>query len=409
MRRILFFAEAVTLAHVARPVALAMTLDRTKFEPVIACAPRYERFAASGPWQTLPLDSIGSQEFAIALAKGRPLYDAPTLRRYVKEDLEHISRIKPDMIVGDFRLSLSVSARLVGIPYISVINAYWSPYYLEGRFPLPVLPITRLMPLPLAAALFRLAQPSAFRFHCRPLNRVRRENGLPSLGSDLRRIYADADFAAYPDIPELFPIDNLPPNHGYLGPVLWSPPAPKPTWWECLPVARPIIYVSMGSSGQASVLAMVLRALERLPVTVIASTAGGAAPRERQANSYIADYLPGSEAAARSDLVICNGGSLTCQQALMAGVPVIGIASNMDQFLNMAALVRAGVGVLLRSDRIDMERIRAAAVNVLGAGAIARRASRFARQLASRSLGESFSAILQRALNGSLTPPAPVD
>lgn len=375
-----------------------MTLDRTKFEPVMACGPRYERFAASGPWQTLRLDSVSSHQFAAALAKGSPLYDAPTLRRYVKQDLEHIEQVKPDVIVGDFRLSLSVSARLVGIPYIGVVNAYWSPYYSADRFPLPVLPITRHLPLRLAAALFRLAQPAAMRLHCRPLNRVRHENGLPSLGGNLRRVYADADFTAYPDIPELFPIEQLPHNHGYLGPILWSPPIPKPSWWECLPAARPIVYVTMGSSGQSSVLATVLRGLESLPVTVIASTADAATPSGRHANSYIAGYLPGSEAAARSNLVICNGGSLTCQQALAAGVPVIGIASNMDQFLNMDALVRAGVGLTLRADRIDPQRIGKVAENALGAGLLARRASTLAAQLPARSLGESFATFLRSAL-----------
>jgi UDP:flavonoid glycosyltransferase YjiC (YdhE family) len=375
-----------------------MTLDRTKFEPVMACDPRYERFAASGPWQTLRLDSVSSHQFAAALAKGSPLYDAPTLRRYVKQDLEHIEQVKPDVIVGDFRLSLSVSARLVGIPYIGVVNAYWSPYYSVDRFPLPVLPITRHLPLPLAAALFRLAQPAAFRLHCLPLNRARRENGLPSLGRDLRRVYADADHVAYPDIQQLFPIERLPLNHGYLGPILWSPPVPKPAWWEDLPAARPIVYVTMGSSGQSSVLAMVLRGLESLPVTVIASTADAATPSERHANSYIAGYLPGSEAAARSDLVICNGGSLTCQQALATGVPVIGIASNMDQFLNMDALVRAGVGLTLRADRIDPQRIGQVAEKALGAGLLARRASALAARLPARSLGECFATILRSAV-----------
>ena len=375
-----------------------MTLDRTKFEPVMACDPRYERFAASGPWQTLGLDSVSSHQFAAALAKGSPLYDAPTLRRYVKQDLEHIERVKPDVIVGDFRLSLSVSARLVGIPYIGVVNAYWSPYYSADRFPLPVLPMTRLMPLPLAAALFRLAQPAAFRLHCRPLNRVRRENGLPSLGSDLRRVYSDADFTAYPDIPELFPIDNLPPNHGYLGPILWSPPVPKPPWWDRIPTTRPIVYVTMGSSGGAGLLATVLQGLESMPVTVIASTAGATMPSKLPANSYVAAYLPGSEACGRSELVICNGGSLTCQQALAAGVPVIGIASNMDQFLNMGALVRSGLGVALRADRLDPERVRVAASAALGDATRRQRASILALRCTPNDLGGRFAITLDSVL-----------
>jgi UDP:flavonoid glycosyltransferase YjiC (YdhE family) len=40
---------------------------------------------------------------------------------------------------------------------------------------------------------------------------------------------------------------------------------------------------------------------------------------------------------------------------------VIAIASNMDQFLNMGPVVRAGAGRLLRADRVDAATVRAAA------------------------------------------------
>ena len=47
VKRVLFFAEAVTLAHVARPVALAKGLDRSRFEVFMACDSRYERFVGA--------------------------------------------------------------------------------------------------------------------------------------------------------------------------------------------------------------------------------------------------------------------------------------------------------------------------------------------------------------------------
>ena len=61
------------------------------------------------------------------------------------------------------------------------------------------------------------------------------------------------------------------------------------------------------------------------------------------------------------------GGSPTSQQALAAGVPVLGIASDMDQFLNMAAVVNADVGVLLRADRLGNRRIHEVVGKMLGA------------------------------------------
>lgn len=395
-KRILFFTEAVTLAHLARPVALAKSLDTARYAVLMAHDARYRRFLEQEPLSTLPLHSITTQQFLRALASGRPVYHTATLRRYVAEDLALIEQSKPDIIVGDFRLSLSISARLVGIPYVTITNAYWSQYYLFKEFPLPVLPMTRVLPLAWAKTLFRLAQPWAFALHTRPLNRVRRENGLFSLGSDLRRIYGDADYILYADVPVLFPTETLPGNHDYLGPILWSPQLPRPAWWNQLPTDKPIIYLTLGSSGQATLLPLVLSALSNLPVTVMLATAGAAVPAPLPKNVYVADYIPGTEAAARAALVICNGGSPTSQQALTAGVPVLGIASNMDQFMNMEALARAAVGHALRSDRLEIAPLRALVVKMLADTTLKQNAASLAEVLSAWDASRRFNTFMDR-------------
>jgi len=74
-------------------------------------------------------------------------------------------------------------------------------------------------------------------------------------------------------------------------------------------------------------------------------------------NFFTVDYFDGNAAAKHADLVICNGGSLTCQQAFAHGKPVLGIAANMDQFLNMAGVSHVNAGLLLRSDNLIETRI----------------------------------------------------
>ena len=372
-RRVLFFAESVTLAHVARPLALAAGLDPSALDVFVASDSRYRRFAPSVHW--LALRSIDSARFLGSLAAGRPVYDAATLRAYVRDDLALIDQVKPDLVIGDFRLSLSVSARLAGVPYAAISNAYWSPFTARKAYPMPVLPITRHLPLAIAGALFELVRPFAFKSHCAPLNTVRLEHGLPSLGSDVRAVYSDADHVLLADSERLFPTVDLPASHRYLGPIVWSPPVAQPDWWASLPTDKPVIYLTLGSSGQAAVTRLVMDALADVPVTVVASMAGvslaGAAP----ANAYVADYLPGTAAAARARLVICNGGSPTSQQALAAGVPVLGIASNMDQFLNMQAIVEANAGAVIRADRVLPTTLRAEVQRLLASEAIHRSAA----------------------------------
>lgn len=375
-RRVLFFAEAVTLAHVARPLVLARALDPARYEVQVACSRAYDRFVAAEGFNGPALSSIEPAQFLRALARGRPVYDRATLRRYVDEDRALIEDFRPDLVVGDFRLSLSVSARLAGVPYAAISNAYWSPYAEDTRLAMPVLPLTRALPLPLAQALFDRFAPLALRAHARPLAALRRAAGLPPLPPSLRHTYTDADHVLYADVPALFPTRGLPATHHHIGPILWSPPAPLPSWWHDLPAGRPIVYVTLGSSGMGAVLPRVVQALTALPVTVLVATAGVPVALGRADNLFTADYLPGTEAAQRSALVVCNGGSPTSAQALCAGVPVLGIASNMDQFLNMRAIVKAGAGRLVRADRCTaagVQQIASALLSSRDAAACARR------------------------------------
>lgn len=355
-RRVLFVAEAVTLAHVARPLALARTLTPAHYEVFFACDDRYNSLLETSRFKRLPLFSISSEQFLKSLASGRRLYSKATLDAYVRADLELIEACRPDVIVGDFRLSLSVSARLAGKPYITISNAYWSPYA-KPHFTVPELPMLKFTGVRLGQGLFDLVRPFAFRYHSLPLDQLRKQHGLRPLGLDLRRVYTDADYTLYADIPQLVPTYDLPDTHRYVGPTLWSPSGSLPDWWTRLPDDRPIVYVTLGSSGHGRLLPMVLRALANLPVTVMAASAGRGLPAAVQPNAYVADYLPGEEAAKRAVLVISNGGSQTSYQALANGKPVLGMPANLDQYLNMQYIEQAGVGQMVRAGIADPEKI----------------------------------------------------
>lgn len=392
-RKVLIVAEAVTLAHVARPLALAAALDPAHYDVTLACDKTCHWLLAGNSLRVRPIHSISSTEFLRSLARGSPVYDTKTLRSYVREDLELISQVAADLIVGDFRLSLSVSARLAGTPYVALSNAYWSPYS-RPNYVVPSLPMTRFLPIRMAAGLFAGVRPLAFALHTVPLNAVRKEFGLPSLGWDLRRTYTDADLVLYADIPEMFPLSGPAASHQYLGPVIWSPPTPRPNWWDDVADDRPLIYASLGSSGQARLLPGVLQALADLPVRALVATAGVELHGTPPPNVHLADYLPGDEAARRASLVICNGGSPTCHQALIAGVPVIGIAGNLDQFLNMNGVLGIGAGEAMRADRFDAQQLRQLVHRVLANSSYAEGASRAAAWLANYPAPERFKSFV---------------
>jgi UDP:flavonoid glycosyltransferase YjiC (YdhE family) len=96
--------------------------------------------------------------------------------------------------------------------------------------------------------------------------------------------------------------------------------------------------------------------------------------------------------------VICNGGSLTCQQALAAGVPVLGIASNMDQFLNMEALTKAGLAAMLRADRLSVGKIRSVVTTMISCPRFTRTAEKFSSDNIRFKAQRTFAAFVDKIM-----------
>lgn len=401
--RILFVAEAATLAHVTRPLVLARSLDRPGYDIHFACAEGYGFCLEGQGFTRWTIDSAPSEAFLRALALGTPLYDSKKLAAYVPDDLRLLDEVRPDLVVGDFRLSLSVSAAHRGVRYASITNAHWSPYSTVRRFPLPEHPLVRVFGVTLAEMGFQWLQPAIFAHHARPTNAMRRKYGLLPLGS-LGHVYTHGDFTLYADVPSLGPTTGLPVNHRYLGPVLWSPDVPRPPWWDEVGKTRACVYVTLGSSGQVAVLPRVLDALAMLPVDVLVATAGRTALPSLPSNAWVADYLPGIEAAKRSSFIVANGGSPTVYQALAAGVPVLGIASNMDQYLMMASVVRAGAGLLLRAGRATSGNVFHAASRLIDEPSFRTAAKAISNEIAQYDAGSRFAQFVDALFPGSRDP-----
>jgi UDP:flavonoid glycosyltransferase YjiC (YdhE family) len=228
----------------------------------------------------------------------------------------------------------------------------------------------------------------------RPLNRLRRRHGLSPLGG-LRQVNTWGDYTLYADTPGLVPTRALPPHHRYLGPVLWSPDLPLPEWWTRVPQDRPAIYVTLGSSGPAERLPELVGALARLPVEVLVATAGWGGELPALPNVWSAPFLPGQKAAARSALVVCNGGSATAYQALAEGVPVLGICSNMDQFMTMRCIEKAGAGLWLRAGQARAQDVAAAAGRLMNQMQYGESARRIAEEFRRYAAGSLFSELMK--------------
>jgi len=389
--------RALYLSHVLRPLAYARLLPPDEFDCQFAGA--YDPAIHAPPGERLPFHPVSGcvtrAEFTAALARGTIPHDRSVIERYITEDLRLLDEVRPDVVVGDFRLSLGISAPSRRVPYVALVNAVWSPY-VRRRFPMPELPVARILGLRLASVLSLLIRPIVFAGLARPFNRARRSRGLPPFGG-LLETYAFGDFTAYPDIPELFEVGALPASHRFVGAIPFGPHTPLPGWWAHVPTERPWIYVSMGSSGNAGALPAIVEALATLGVEVIVATSERGVALPARPNVWTSEYLPLDPVLARAQVAVGNGGAPGVYYALHHGVPVLSVPANLDQHMVAEAVVGAGAGLLVRSERATPGRMRDAALELLRGDRYRDRARSLGATMRARDAAGTFTKLVRDA------------
>jgi UDP:flavonoid glycosyltransferase YjiC (YdhE family) len=375
-KRILFFVEGATLAHVGRPIYFARFLNPEKYELALACDRRYEQFYDRENFsKVFHVDSIATDEFNSRLFQGKVIFTAKRLISYVENETKILDEFQPHLIISDLRLSLAVSARLAKLPYATLSNPCWSPYYRNRKLIIGDHPLTHLIGVKWSQRLFTALLPLIHRIHCAPLNKTFGHFGLKKRLSDIGEAYTEADFVLYSDTSELYSLSNFPANNVFLGPWLWEPVVELPDWWSTIPSDRKLVYVTLGSSGAHEVLKTIVDRLGKFDVSVMLALSG----QDPNAltfpeNFYVADYLPGIAACEKADLVVFNGGSGTAHQASYAGTPMLAVCKNTDQFMEMESLVNQGSALVIRSDTFNEDRFSEAVTNMLGSEHFGRQA-----------------------------------
>ncbi len=408
-KRLLCVAESVTLAQVVRLVSLARGLPRESYEVHFACSVFPELVFGGTHFTQHRLESMAPELAAEALQAGRRLYEKSTLLRYIEAEMALIDAVRPDLVVGDFRLSLPTSAELCGVPSAVLINAYWSPFARRGRFPVPDHPIIRWLGESLTEQYFPQAIPRVFQHFASPVNAARKKYGLKPVGS-LLEVLTHADHTLYPDDPSLTPVDHAPGTHRFLGPVPWQPELPDTE--STLPTAlsgsseplelqdsdRPLVYVTLGSSGSVQLLPMIVGVLGQLPVLGLVATAGRAELRDVPRNVMVRAFVRGEDVARRARAVISNGGSTTGYQALSQGTPVLGVPSNFDQYLATEAIVQAGAGTCVKARQATPDALRAALLRTLEDAHIRAAAQRVAASFGAYDAAARFRAFVDQTV-----------
>jgi len=339
------------LAHTTRALQVACELKKLGHEVRFATDGKYVPLIQNAGFPCEPHLTLDPEETLEICRQGRTNFYSPEfLARCVEEDCRLFERVRPNLILSDFRLSVSTSAEIAKIPHAEILNGLWTNYFTAPLTPPEGTIYDKILGRAIVSRfpgfLVKWIKALTLRHDVRVHNQLRRHYGLP-LHRNLFDLW-EGDINLIADIPEFAPTRHLPSHFTYVGPLLWQPSLPMPSWIDKLDPARPTLYITAGSSGNAKVFEEIIATLADTEYQCLVTTAGLIDLSHSSAkNVFVTDFAPGEALIRKSDLVICQGGNGTVYQALRAGVPIIAYPTMHDQHFNMDQVCRLEMGTRL--------------------------------------------------------------
>lgn len=294
------FIPSSGFAHVTRTLLLAQQF-KCDHDVVAILTPGFAKFAAELDIETkvVNLPPVDYRSFA---RDGLSLKNVETAAQVYDSA---IGEFNPDFVVTSMALAARLPVKARQLPQIAIYDACNHPYYLG------------LAQLPSEARRTHIEKARANLDHYNAAARRMHSPEEKSYGS----LFA-ADFNILPDLPALFPLEDLPPNYAYMGPLTWKGDCNALDPSIVIDESKPLIYVSMGSSGNSDCLRILAEKLRASRYQTVITTGNVVESRELKGferdGLYVRDFLPGDRVirASSKTLVICHGGIGTVYQAV---------------------------------------------------------------------------------------------
>lgn len=333
----------------------------SRFEPMVRaagfdlaeCAPRFKGRSMMHDLGWDPPQFVGSVEIARGLIAG---------------ERAALAALRPDVVLHGFWPFANAAARMLGIPAVSFVplplHAASASRGLICDIPDQVPGLSRL-PAPVRRAMVR-AVPGRVKGRLGAYAQTRIAQAIVESGwsgPPPRSIFAmlRADLTLVNDLPEFYPGWPQADDLAITGPLFathHSATDLDPAVWAALDPADPApkVFCTMGSSGSTEAFLAAVRALagrRAEPWHAVILAAPAVCPLA-QARACVADrpgivvtdaFVPAPAVNALADVVVCHGGQGTVQTALASGTPLVGVAMQAEQQINLDHVVRAGAGI----------------------------------------------------------------
>ena len=387
MRRhtVAIFTDGGFLAHVTRTFEVARVLRDHFGHRVVFCGSgQYMDIPRNAGFEVREVYTV-DRDMTMKLARRAGLCSLKWWRaecdKSVASDIEVLSELKPDVVIGDMHWSLCTSARVLAIPYVAITNAAWTRWYAEPIEPPQGHFSTKLLGKTLTKALFPKIKSALTWYYGLGYTHVRKKYGLPPVHSIYDLIEGDMTLLA--DIPEFMACKpGMPSSFRYVGPILWEAALPPPRWLKRLDRRRPTLYFTMGSTGDVAFFNEAIRVFGDTEYQVLITTGGLADLGSVPDNVFVEKYANGQALLDVSDAVISHGGNGTIYQALSRGVPIVGFPSIFDQEINMQRVTALGAGLRMWRSEYDARALKTAVDEILYDSTYRERCEALARRIA---------------------------
>lgn len=339
-----------TLSHISRPLLVAKELRNRGHEVAFAGESLKIKFIQQEGFDVLPLYESDPGILFGNIRKGKLKFVSDAeIERMIEADLALYKEVKPDIVLTDGRFTVPISTHIAGLKHVAIVNVSSTEYRVLPYVPffdwIPEWLIRRNTEIWKALDLLNLKlEMFIFDNVMDTFKKLSKKYGLRKTITATNCL-TGKDITLLADIPEYFPTRKLPADYHYIGPLTWKSNLTQPTWWPPEKGNKPLIYITMGTTGIPDFFNRVYELFRASDMIAIITTGAQATGIETIPGTvYVENFIDGDLVMEACDLVVCHGGNGTIYQALQHGKPIIGIPTIPDQKFNMRRVEALGVG-----------------------------------------------------------------